>query len=130
MKSSTGYQNRMELMNRSQAGSKYTLLGKEGNSDQAVILLRMQGASFDTEAKRHQGRAFTWIERMLTAGPGGGRWAPKKDTVARAALKNLLASNHDLLEATLDRCYSSHAAVSRAYFQVCALKFPVGYLCG
>lgn len=46
------------------------------------------------------------------------RWGPSKNAVARAALKNLLSSNHDVIDASLDQCYSAHGAVSRAYFQV------------
>lgn len=82
----------------------------------------VQGPSFDTEAKRHQGRGFAWIERMLTASSTSvtshAQWGPSKDAVARSALKNLLASNHDVIDVSLDQCYSPHAAVSRAYFQV------------
>ena len=83
-----------------------------------------QGPTFDTEAKRHQGRAFGWIERMLTARtlanppPGILQWGPSKDAVARTALRNLLSKNHDVVDVSLDQCYSPHAALSRAYFQV------------
>ena len=46
------------------------------------------------------------------------KWGPSKNLVARTALKNLLSSNHDVIDVSLDQCYSAHAAVSRAYFQV------------
>ena len=82
----------------------------------------MQGPAFDPEVRRHQGRAFGWIERMLTTRSKAtsqiSKWGPSKNTVARSALKNLLTSNHDVIDASLDQCYSANAAVSRAYFQV------------
>lgn len=59
---------------------------------------------------------------MLTArstvGSQIAKWGPSKNVVARVALKNLLSSNHDVIDASLDQCYSAHAAVSSAYFQV------------
>lgn len=48
------------------------------------------------------------------------KWGPSKNVVARSALKNLLSSNHDVIDASLDQCYSAHSAVSSAYFQVWA----------
>lgn len=85
-------------------------------------LLALQGPAFDPEVRRHQGRAFGWIERMLTTRSKAtsqiSKWGPSKNMVARMALKNLLSSNHDVIDVSLDQCYSAHAAVSRAYFQV------------
>lgn len=71
-----------------------------------------------------------WIENMLTyrntnkltadldRGKMEGRWGPSKDTVARSALKNLLSTNPEVVNVSIDQCYSKHAGLARAYFQV------------
>ena len=66
--------------------------------------------------------------------PGIQQWGPSKDAVARTALRNLLSKNHDVVDVSLDQCYSPHAALSRAYFQVgllpCAEDSTIEGICG
>ena len=87
----------------------------------------LQGPAFDAEARRPQGRVFSWIDRMLRAphahdGPpsAGGpprSLGPSKAAVARTALLNMLSANHDVLPVYVHQCYSAEPAIACTYFQ-------------
>ena len=87
----------------------------------------LQGPAFDAEARRPQGRVFSWIDRMLRAphahdGPpsAGGplrSLGPSKAAVASAALLNMLSANHDVLPVYVHQCYSAEPAIACTYFQ-------------
>ncbi|CAL8468215.1 g7754 [Coccomyxa elongata] len=92
----------------------------------AAMLL---GPAFDMEAKRQQGRVFSWVDRMLRAANTGTpssagsalnfrSMGPSREAVGRTALLNFLSSNHDVLGVCIDQCYSRDTAVAKAYFQV------------
>ncbi|EIE19264.1 hypothetical protein COCSUDRAFT_48883 [Coccomyxa subellipsoidea C-169] len=86
------------------------------------------GPAFDLEAKRPQGRVFSWVDRMLRAANSGTptgattlnfrSMGPSREAIGKAALLNFLSSNHDVLSVCVDQCYSRDAAVAKAYFQV------------
>ena len=96
-------------------------------SGSPVDTVRLQGPAFDAEARRPQGRVFSWIDRMLRAphahdGPPSAGAAlrglgPSKASVARTALLNMLSTNHDVLPVYVHQCYSAEPAIACTYFQ-------------
>ena len=93
----------------------------------------LQGPAFDAEARRPQGRVFSWIDRMLRGphahdGPpsAGGplrSLGPSKAAVARTALLNMLSANHDVLPVYVHQCYSAELAIACTYFQALSNQF-------
>ena len=91
----------------------------------------LQGPAFDAEARRPQGRVFSWVDRMLRAphahdGPPSAGTAlrslgPSKAAVARAALLNMLSTNRDVLPVYVHQCYSAEPAIACTYFQALLL---------
>ncbi|KAK9867850.1 hypothetical protein WJX84_002781 [Apatococcus fuscideae] len=84
----------------------------------------LQGPAFDADARKPQGRIFTWIDRMFTSkiltSNSAATAGPSKAVVARNALMNLLSSNPDVMEGCIDQCYAPNTAVARGYFEVIA----------
>lgn len=82
----------------------------------------VQGPAFDADARKPQGRIFTWIDRMFTSkiltSNSAATAGPSKAVVARNALMNLLSSNPDVMEGCIDQCYAPNTAVARGYFEV------------
>ena len=88
----------------------------------------LQGPAFDAEARRQQGRVFSWIDRMLRGphthdSPGSTATSlrslgPSKASVACTALLNMLSTNPEVLPVFLHQCYSAEPILARTYFQV------------
>ncbi len=88
-----------------------------------------QAGPFDSEAKKLQGRAFRWVDKLFmagsrqagprdgAAGPSGARAGPMKNGIARTALHNLLQAMPALFTTCVEQCYSFNAAIARGYFQ-------------
>jgi len=89
-----------------------------------LALAWMQGAVFDTDAKRAEGPVLSWINRMMTSsdqvsGTGSTGLAPgvPRDSIGRTALFKLLSSNLDMFGVCVDRCYHSDARIATGTFQ-------------
>lgn len=79
------------------------------------------GPSFDTDAISSNGRVFNWIQRLLESSESKENhigWLPRKAVVGKEALKNMLASNLELIDEYVRHCYSSKAEIASAYFRV------------
>lgn len=90
----------------------------------------LQGAPFDTEARR------PFIERLLSSRASRPQRAgtpaamgPLKSAVARTALMYLMQSNLDLLDSSIDQCYSPDLVVARAHFKARCTALGHGTCC-
>lgn len=86
----------------------------------------MQGPAFEVDARKTQGRIFTWIDRMFTSkiltSTSLATAGPSKAVVARLALMNLLSSNPDVMEGCIDQCYVPNGAIARGFFEVSSIS--------
>ncbi|KAK9846072.1 hypothetical protein WJX84_000717, partial [Apatococcus fuscideae] len=82
------------------------------------------GPAFEVDARKTQGRIFTWIDRMFTSkiltSTSLASMGPSKAVVARMALMNLLSTNPDVMEGCIDQCYVPNGAIARGFFEVLA----------
>ena len=87
-----------------------------------TFLYHPQGPAFEVDAKKTQGRIFTWIDRMFTSkiltSTSLATVGPSKAVVARMALMNLLSTNPDVMEGCIDQCYVPNGAIARGFFEV------------
>eukprot|EP00775_Hariotina_reticulata_P013221 gene13221-13351_t len=98
------------------------LLDQASRMAMAAVL---QGAVFDTDAKRAEGPVLSWINRMMTSsdqvsGTGSTGLVPgvPRDSIGRTALFKLLSSNLDMFGVCVDRCYHSDSRIATGTFQV------------
>ncbi|CAG9464766.1 unnamed protein product [Pedinophyceae sp. YPF-701] len=104
-----------------------------GRAAAAAMASLLSGPAFDLDARKLQGRVFSWIDRLFQTGErekereksekrrGGAReavWGPSWREVGKNGLRNHLSRNPDIFDACINHCYSADKTISNGYFQV------------